>query len=308
MANIATADIYGGGGSAKTDCLLVLDTPVNDPITKPKRIRCTDGDPLCDDDGVVNGVCVFPTGVCANSSFDPSRCTLVGLDHGMIDHSEDNGDPKFDTEFQALQSRIDNDLDLPSFMVEECTGFTNITVAVKGPFPGKACKRGKKKMKIRSESTSMSGKIFKDVDSLKMMCEPAEGMCDAPTYFTGTFDRLQRQVFDVSCALGGCHDSEGVAGGLLLEAGTSHGALVDVDPANPTALGAGLKRVTTIDPMTGDPDASFLYLKITGDLAAGMAERMPLGGKKLSKGFRDIFELWILAGAPETGWVPGTDQ
>ena len=49
-------------------------------------------------------------------------------------------------------------------------------------------------------------------------------------------------------------------------------------------------------------------LKIEGSLGAGMGERMPLDSKKLSRGFREIIQLRILAGAPETGWVPGTDQ
>jgi hypothetical protein len=34
---------------------------------------------------------------------------------------------------------------------------------------------------------------------------------------------------------------------------------------------------------------------------------MPFGGAKLGKYLIDLLELWIEAGAPETGWVPGTD-
>ena len=66
----ANAVLFGGGGSSKYDCLLVLDTPVNNPVDNPKRIRCTDGDPACDADATVNGTCVFPSAVCANSSFN----------------------------------------------------------------------------------------------------------------------------------------------------------------------------------------------------------------------------------------------
>jgi len=308
LAAAAHADIFGGGGSSKYDCLVVLDTPVNDPVEKPKRIRCTDGDPACDADMTVNGTCVFPTAVCVNSSYNMGTCSLVGLETAVIDHSADNGDPKFDTEFQALQSRIDNELEPPNIDPDACTLFTNISVAVRGPFPGKTCRRGKKKMKIRSESTSMSGKRFKDNDTLKMFCEPAPGMCDAQTFFSGTFDRIQRQVFDVSCALGGCHDSEGFQGALLLESGTSYGAIVDVDAVNPVAFNAGFKRIATTGPMSGDPATSFIYLKLEGTLDAGMGDRMPLDSKKIATGFRDIIELWILAGAPEMGWVPGTDN
>jgi hypothetical protein len=307
-ASVAGADIFGGGGSKKSDCLLVLDTPINDPFDKPKRVRCTDGDPICDADATVNGTCVFPTAVCANSSFDVANCTLVGLESATIEHAEDNGDPDFDTEYQALQSRIDNELNLPNSNPDACTGFTNVSVDVRGPFPKKKCKKGRKKMKIFAESVAVMGKRTKDVDKLKMFCDPAPLMCDAQAFFSGTLDRLQNQIFDKSCAIGGCHESQSVAGGLLLEAGTSHGALVDVVPTNPAAQGAGLKRITTTGPDSGDPAASYLFLKIEDELGPGMGERMPFGGKKLSSGFRDIFELWIAAGAPETGWVPGTDE
>ncbi len=308
LAAPAEAEIFGGGGNAKYDCLFVLDTPVNDPPLKNKRIRCTDGDPACDADGVINGTCVFPTAACINSSFNLAECTLTGLQSSLIDHSEDNGDPKFDTEFQALQSRIDNELELPDATPDQCTGFTNISVDVKGPFPKQRCRRGKKRMKVRSFSTFATGRQIKDTDRLKMICEPDPDMCDAQTLFSGTFDRIQRQVFDVSCALGGCHDSEGLAGNLTLESGSAHGAIVDVDPNNATALNSGLKRVMTTGPMTGDPTMSFLYLKVIDDLAPGMGQSMPFGMKKIKKGFRDMIELWILDGAPETGWVAGTDE
>ena len=34
---------------------------------------------------------------------------------------------------------------------------------------------------------------------------------------------------------------------------------------------------------------------------------MPKGKRKLHKTLRDILRLWIEAGAPQSGWVPGTD-
>jgi hypothetical protein len=300
----AHAVLFGGGGSSRLDCLLILDTPINDPVANPKRIRCTDGDAACDADATVNGVCVFPTAACANSTFNAAECDITGLESALIEHSEDNGDSKFDPELQALQSRIDNTLDLPTAISDDCTGFTNITVRVRGPLPGKTCRRGKKKMKIRSESTIMGGgKRFKDNDTLKMVCDPSPDLCIATNLFSGTFDRIQKQVLNTSCSLGGCHDSEGLAGGLLLEEGTAHGALVDVDPVNFTASSAGYKRV-----MSGDPANSFLLRKINGDLLGGMGARMPLGSKKVARSLRDLIELWIAGGAPETGWVPGTDD
>ena len=38
-AHLARAELFGGGGSSKTDCLLVLDAPVNDPVDKPNVFR-----------------------------------------------------------------------------------------------------------------------------------------------------------------------------------------------------------------------------------------------------------------------------
>ena len=46
----------GGGGSKRRDCLVTFDAAVNLPSAKPKHVRCTDGDPACDSDGVVNGI------------------------------------------------------------------------------------------------------------------------------------------------------------------------------------------------------------------------------------------------------------
>ncbi len=80
----------GGGGSSRTDCLLVLEAPANDPPSKPKKVTCFDGDPSCDHDGIVNGVCEFQVAACANSTFDPDRCTASGVASVTVDHAVDN--------------------------------------------------------------------------------------------------------------------------------------------------------------------------------------------------------------------------
>ena len=100
VARSATATVVGGGGNQATDCLTVFDAPVNDPASKPRNVRCVDGD-SCDADGTVNGVCEFALAVCANSTFDPA-CGLNGVQSIKVEHSADNGDPKFDPQFQAL--------------------------------------------------------------------------------------------------------------------------------------------------------------------------------------------------------------
>ena len=39
---------------------------------------------------------------------------------------------------------------------------------------------------------------------------------------------------------------------------------------------------------------------------ASFGGRMPLGKPKLNKTLINAIQLWIAAGAPDTGWVPGT--
>src|SRR5262249_25762316 len=132
--------VIGGGGGSRADCLLALDAPINDTIGKPKKVRCADGDPSCDADGIVNGECLFRIGVCANSTFDPNRCTLAGVDSIAVDHALDNGDPKFDPDFQALQTRIDSQIETPTSVADRCTAPASIGVPLQGPFPGDVCK------------------------------------------------------------------------------------------------------------------------------------------------------------------------
>src|SRR5262245_43869208 len=94
----AQAIVFGGGGSSRTDCLVVFDAPLNYPTDNPHRYRCADGDP-CDADHTVNGVCAFDLGVCANSTYNAAHCTLSGVASITVDHALDNGDRRFDPDF-----------------------------------------------------------------------------------------------------------------------------------------------------------------------------------------------------------------
>ena len=304
----ARAVVFGGGGSSKSDCLLVFDGPLNDPLAKPKRIRCTDGAP-CDADGLVNGVCVFPIAVCANSTFDP-RCTLNGVNSITVDHARDNGDPKFDVDFQALQSRITSQIETPTTSPDRCTTSVDVRVFIQGPLPGGVCKRAKKQIKIVTLSPLQLVKVTRDTDKLKLTCDPPVP-CNARRLFGSTFDRIQRQIFNRNCALSGCHDSQTKAGGMLLESSGSYSNIVDVVPHNPVAAARNWKR---IDAANASAETSFMYHKLTGDLDDDLlGARMPFGRPKLDDFLIDILRLWIEAGAPDNGppdnptWVPGTD-
>jgi hypothetical protein len=310
-ATQARALVVGGGGSWRTDCLAVLDGPINDPVTKPKNIVCVDGS-SCDADGVVDGVCTFPIAVCANSTFD-ARCTLNGVQSMTVAHAADNGDPKFDTEFQAMQNRIMNDIDPPTTTSDECANFTNFRVAIVGPLNGQ-CKKGKKQLQLATVSKVINGHVYTDKDKVKMTCLPADPMdggCDPTVLFDGTFDRIQRQIFNKSCAVSGCHDSQSHTGNMTLEQGSSASSLIDVVPENSaaqTADGGIWRRVRRIDATTGDPDHSLIVAKLIGP-PKNFGDRMPKDRPKLDQSLIDVVELWVAAGAPtDTTWVPGTDQ
>ncbi len=304
-----TAIEFGGGGSRKRDCLVTFDAAVNHPASNPKQVRCVDGDPTCDADGTVDGVCSFELSVCANSTFEPS-CTLDEVQSITVDNAIDNGDPKFDPAFQSLQTAIDNDIQPPTTDVDTCTFATTILVPIKGPIGNNRCGPQRKKVKLTALSQVIDGKIFKDRDKIKFTCIPDPNGCDPSVLFTGTFDRIQRQVFNQSCALSGCHDSQSQAATLLLESGASYGNLVNTGPTNPAASGAGWQRVDAPNPpgTSGDASNSYLFRKVEDDLPnPTYGARMPLNDKKLNKTLRDVIELWIEAGAPQTGWVPGTN-
>ena len=304
-ATPASALTIGGGGSASTDCLVVFQVSDGVPL-KGTKIKCVDGDPSCDADGAINGSCQIAVAACANSTA-LSKCTLSGVQSITVQHALDNGDAKFDPEFQALQTRIDNGIDLPTSDSNQCASATNFHVPIKGPFKSGSknkCGTVTKTLSLSAVSQVIAGKTSKDTDTLKLSCSPAptDG-CNPQALFSGTYDRIQRQIFNQSCALSGCHDSQSQTGDLLLESGASYTNLIDVDPQNGSALAQGWKRVHP-----GDPTTSFIYHKVTADLPdLSFGVRMPLGKAKLNKTLIGIIQAWITGGAPDMGWVPGTD-
>ena len=246
--------------------------------------------------------------MCANSTFEP-ECTLNGVDSIDIDNSLDNGDPKFDPDFQAVQTAVNNDIQPPTAAVDICTVPTVITVPIKGPVGNNRCGPQKKKVKLSARSEVIDGRIYKDRDKIKFICVPDPNGCDPLVLFSSTFDRIQRQVFNQGCAVSGCHDSQSQMGDLLLETGAAYGQLLNHTPTNPAADAANWLRVDAPNPpgTSGTAETSFLYRKIEGDLPdLSYGVRMPFGKRKLNKTLRDVIELWIEAGAPSAGWVPGT--
>jgi hypothetical protein len=99
-----------------------------------------------------------------------------------------------------------------------------------------------------------------------------------------TFTSIQQNVFDISCALSGCH-----RGSVFpdLSAGKAYANIVDA----PSSQGLPL-----IAPE--DPDGSYLYIKITA--GSGMQDsRMPFGRSPLPAATLDAVKNWIERGAPD---------
>jgi len=102
-----------------------------------------------------------------------------------------------------------------------------------------------------------------------------------------TLSNIQASIFTTSCAFSQCHGGDFPKQGLDLTAGKAFGSLVGVQSQERPAL----KRVEP-----GDPDNSYLYLKITGDPSIA-GDRMPFGAPALSSDKIDLIRQWITEGA-----------
>lgn len=310
FATAAAAAVVLGGGSKTSDCMSTfVASGANKPAPPktPKHVDCDDGDPTCDLDATRNGECVFDIQVCVNAT-GHAGCVPDTTDSVVVEHAVDDGDTKFDPDWQALQTRIDI-LGFPGDdFPDDCAAGSGLTVRLRPPKSGSKFRKNKKKLKLKATGT-VTGKFKTDKDKIKFTCRPEGDRIYLPTdLYTGTFDRISQQVFAASCALSGCHDSETSAGGMILLAGAAYSQVVGVAPTNVAAALDGLSRVAP-----GDETFSLLYRKITSDLITGYGDPMPLNATAISPDLIEIIRLWILGDgvlgpAPQFGWVAGTDQ
>jgi hypothetical protein len=253
-----------GGGSPKTDCMLVTDVA---GVHRGRVARCSDGDPTCDGDGRADGTCRFAVRVCLDATdSNAPRC------HSDAMTSAHASSPA--PGFAALSAALEG-LPMPVATPDTCTGTVAVPLVRHGTRPARA---------TLSASVSMvSGRDVRD--RLTFVCAPARGA-------TATFATLQRKVFTPSCATLSCHGA-GNAGGMTLAAGAAYANLVGVPPSNSAALAAGLLRV-----VPGDPDRSFLLRKLEGTLGPDEGQAMPRVGSQLPPKLIDLVRRWIAAGAP----------
>jgi len=123
---------------------------------------------------------------------------------------------------------------------------------------------------------------------------------------TSTFGLIQTRLLDTSCAIRGCHLSNGdpsfLQHDLVLEKSVAWANLVNAVPKNKNALADGIFRVKPFD-----TDKSLLFHKIhsnsDGHHSSDYGLPMPLGLEMLSLGQVEFIRRWIEAGAPRQGAV-----
>ncbi len=112
----------------------------------------------------------------------------------------------------------------------------------------------------------------------------SENDLQQPAVQTATFNQIQKQIFNSSCATSGCHEANNPQAGLSLMEGQAYSKLVNVQ----STLYPNLKRI-----VPGNKDASLLYIV----LSYNSNTRMPPTGK-LSQSVIDSIGAWINRGAP----------
>ena len=151
-----------GGGPARQDCHLRLDTPApNYPFSRPgkpktpREVRCFDGDAGCDVDGEVNGVCRFPLDACFATS-DPalSECAPATVTSFAVGGTGGNPD------LRALQEA--GRALLPAAAATACTTGQGVDVRLKR---GKKAARRTVKLKARTTAGT-------DSDRIRFTCLP----------------------------------------------------------------------------------------------------------------------------------------
>ena len=116
-------------------------------------------------------------------------------------------------------------------------------------------------------------------------CERADA--PNPNALQPTLSSIQQNIFNLDCALSGCHAGTTPQQGQNLSEGQSFNNIVNV----PSMEVPSLFRVNP-----GNPNESYLFLKITGaPLIVG--SQMPLGRPTLSAEKIEIIRQWIENGA-----------
>jgi hypothetical protein len=128
-------------------------------------------------------------------------------------------------------------------------------------------------------------------DGLDQNGRPLGGDAVTAPPANGSFQSIQDNVFTAICSA--CHAGANAPLGLRLDAGNSYALLVGVPSA---------ESPSTLRIKPGDPDNSYLVMKIEGRAAVG--GRMPLGGPPLSASTIAEIRQWITDGAAQASAAP----
>jgi polyvinyl alcohol dehydrogenase (cytochrome) len=157
-----------GGSNAALDCFaefagdgLRLNYPSFDPARPKvgKEVRCFDGDPSCDLDGIVNNRCEFDVDVCLRNA-DPNLplCTPADVTAVTVNGTSSNSD------LGALQAALSG---LVPATTNVCTSGRTFHVVLKGPDSLGRFKTTKGR--VRLKATTATGV---DSDTMKLTCLP----------------------------------------------------------------------------------------------------------------------------------------
>jgi len=149
-----------GGGSKRSDCLvewIVLPGPERDRRGNPDRkLTCRDGDAACDQDGAVNGACVFKVGICLLNADPRLRCALDAVATFASNHA-------------PFETQVLGDLPLTG---ERCYRPTEIRVPMGRHESGHYAAAAKGvKIKAMTPPTAL-GRGLIDKDRLTLICLP----------------------------------------------------------------------------------------------------------------------------------------
>lgn len=246
----------GGTGPKATDCFLSYGNAPG------KVITCTEGDPSCDLDGTIDGVCTFGLTACTNVAV--GSCPATPLDSAPTATQRGTGGDGFIAALAQL-----------STTTQACTepGLVKLPIALSKT----KLKQAKLTLLLRAAA---GGKT--DKDTLKLVCNPAK-----PSLAGNV-----QPIFTTNCTYAGCHSGAIPERSLSLEDGQSAAGLAQ------RALGlAKLKRV-----QPGSVKKSYLTLGLfPGTLAVQMPDGCPNIVAPVTRCLTDaeIYTIlaWIQAGA-----------
>ncbi|TMA50161.1 MAG: hypothetical protein E6J71_25015 [Deltaproteobacteria bacterium] len=250
--------------AARSKCDLVVNA--EGIAEKPEHSKsCTDGDSACDTGQSADGICQYHVSLCFKTAAK-GACAREEIEGMSV-----TAGPGLEGLVGAM-TRFKTNL-----TADSCTEPVDVQVQTRGKRIGRTLLKAK----------GPAGR-----ERYTFVCRPShQGGGSSATFAKD----IQKKIFDSTCATPSCHGAGAASAGLDLSDGAAYSNLVGVPAANEAARTAGLLRVAP-----GDPDHSYLLLKLEGTLAAGEGVPMPLVGGPLPASAIDTIRRWIAAGAPET--------